>query len=141
LAKLENAIFIDSNILVFANIEKYPEHEKALKVLEEGLKGKFVLCFNSIVALEMHYKLLKLLDAAEAGYRVKALFKSRRTLFFNIDEKIIEGAFDLSKKYGIMTNDAVIAATMIETGIEKIYTDNIKDFGRVKGIKAENPIR
>ncbi|MFQ6137423.1 MAG: type II toxin-antitoxin system VapC family toxin [Candidatus Hydrothermarchaeales archaeon] len=124
MGRLENAVFIDSNILVFANVEKYPEHERALKVLEDGLKGEFVLSFNTVIALEAHYKLLKILNASDARYRVGTLFKSKRTLFFNVDEEAIEKAFEISEKYKIGTNDAAIAASMLGNGIEKIYTDN-----------------
>jgi len=31
--------FMDSNILVFANVQAYPEYPKALELIEKGLKG------------------------------------------------------------------------------------------------------
>ena len=54
--------FIDSNIIVFANVKDFPEYNYSLTVLENGLKGNLYLCFNTIIALETHYKLTKLIN-------------------------------------------------------------------------------
>lgn len=72
--------FIDSNILVFANVKNYPEYEEAVNILEMGLKGQLKLCFNTIIVLETHYKLSNLINIEEANYRVE-LFSNQRELF------------------------------------------------------------
>ncbi|HUY00320.1 MAG TPA: PIN domain-containing protein [Candidatus Deferrimicrobium sp.] len=133
--------FIDSNILVFANVKNFPEYEKAVSILEMGLKGTLNLCINTIIALETHYKLVKLINTEEANYRVETLFKSKRFIFFNISKKTIQDGFSIAKQYNLRTNDAVIIASMYENNIPKIYTDNTRDFQKVKNLELINPIR
>ncbi len=133
--------FIDSDILVFANVKNFPEYERAISIVEMGLKGTLNLCFNTIIALETHYKLAKLINTKEAGYRVGTLFKSKRMIYFNISKDTILHGFSLAEKFNIRTNDAVIIASMLENNIFKIYTDNELDFKKVKEIEIINPIR
>ncbi len=81
MGSLTKHIFVDSNIFVFANVADCPENDKALKILEKGLMGGYTICFNDIVALETHYKLLKILGSKEAGYRVSTLLTLKEPLF------------------------------------------------------------
>ena len=134
-------IFVDSNIFVFANIADCPEHDRALKILEKGLMGGYTICFNDIIALETHYKLLKILGSKEARYRVSTIFDSKRTSFLKMDVKTIKKAFELCEKYNILTNDAGIIASMLENYIDTIYTDNVKDFRKIDKIRVVNPVR
>ena len=136
--------FVDSNIIIFANVETYPEYSKALELIEKGLKGEFIICFNTIIALEIHYKLLRALGAGEARYRIRALFESRGTLYFDVSRDTVLKGVELTKKYEkdrLKTNDAVIAASMLENNIKTIYTDNEKDFRRVLGLEVINPLK
>lgn len=133
--------FNDSNIIVFANVKNFPEYKKAVGILEMGLKGQLKLCFNTIIALETHYKLLKLINIEEANYRVETLFKSMRLFYFDVLMSTLQKGFSIVKKNNIRTNDAVILASMYENGISKIYTDNETDFQKVKDIEIINPIR
>ena len=133
--------FIDSNMLVFANVKNYPEYERALNRLEMGLKGQLKLCFNTIIALETHYKLLKLINNEEANYRVETLFKSKRIIYFDVMMNTLQKGFAIAKKEHMRTNDSVIVASMYEHNISKIYTDNDTDFQKVKDIEIINPIR
>ena len=45
------------------------------------------------------------------------------------------------KKLKLHFWDALIAATMIKHGIRVIYTENVKDFAKLREIKAINPMR
>ncbi len=132
--------FLDSNIIIFANIKNFPEYKYAVNILEMGLKGELNLCINTIIALETHYKLTKLINIEEANYRVGTIFKSRRILYFNISKETVQQGFSIAKKYNIKTNDAVIVASMLENNISKIYTDNENDFRKIKNLEIINPI-
>ncbi len=51
---------------------------------------------------------------------------------------------ELTRKYEKdkpKTNDAVIAASMLENNIETIYTDNEKDFRKVLGLEVINSLK
>ncbi len=132
--------FIDSNILIYANVEDFPEYKYSLTILEKGLKGELYLCFNTIIALETHYKLTKLINVDEANYRVENLFKSKRISYFNVSKISIQNGFSIAKKYNIKINDAVIVSSMLENNISKIYTDNEKDFKKIENLEIINPI-
>jgi len=132
--------YIDSNIIIFANVEDFPEYKYSLTILEKGLRGELYLCFNTIIALETHYKLAKLINVDEANYRVENLFKSKRISYFNVSKVTIQKGFSIAKKYNIKTNDAVIVASMLENNISKIYTDNETDFKKIENLEIINPI-
>ncbi|MHA1143367.1 MAG: type II toxin-antitoxin system VapC family toxin [Candidatus Helarchaeota archaeon] len=133
--------FIDSNIIIFANIRNFPEYHQALNIMEMGLKGTLRLCYNTIIALETHYKLNKLIGTEEANFRVEVLLKSRRLIYFDISKNTIQKAISITKDFNIRTNDAVIVASMLENNITKIYTDNETDFMKVPKLQVINPIK
>lgn len=56
------------------------------------------------------------------------------------DQDIFDRAIEIRKKYNLKLGDSLIAATASIHGLE-IYTRNLSDFERVKGLKCVNPIR
>lgn len=56
------------------------------------------------------------------------------------DQNIFDRAIEIRKKYNLKLGDSLIAATASVHGLE-IYTRNLSDFERVKGLKCINPIR
>lgn len=49
-------------------------------------------------------------------------------------------AVDLSYSKGVSFFDALLAQTMLDNNIHLIYTENTKDFRKIPGIKAVNPL-
>ncbi len=127
-------IFIDSNILIFSNIQGYPEHEKAVKKLKEILSKKKG-AVNSIIISEVYHKLSKILDPKQAKIRTNKILDSENILYFPIEKKTIQGAIKLSEENKIRINDSIIAQHIIDTKAESIFTDNIKDFKKIKKLK------
>lgn len=131
-------MYVDSNIFIFANDENYPEHDDAVKLFEKARKK---LYFNTIIALESHYGYLRDLGPEEARKRLRAMFESRLLRYRDVSgEDILEGA-RISREYGIKTNDATIIANMLRNGINKIATNNVKDFKKHPKIRTTNPIK
>lgn len=56
------------------------------------------------------------------------------------DQDIFDRAIEIRKKYNLKLGDSLIAATASVHGLE-IYTRNLSDFEKIKGIKCVNPIR
>lgn len=56
------------------------------------------------------------------------------------DQDIFDRAIEIRKKYNLKLGDSLIAATASVHRLE-IYTRNLNDFVRVKGLKCVNPIR
>jgi predicted nucleic acid-binding protein len=52
---------------------------------------------------------------------------------------IFDQAINIRKKYNLKLGDSLIAATAMVNNLE-IYTRNLSDFERVKGLKSYNPI-
>jgi hypothetical protein len=129
-----NGVFIDSS--VFLDFLEGEEKAKALLEEDSGLEG----CINAIVFSEVLFVYIK----AETGnYELKKepeLVKSielndimellgrYRTL--DIGEAVKSEAKELITKYGLLPNDALIAATCKHYGIRKIATFD-PDFKRV----------
>ena len=57
-----------------------------------------------------------------------------------LNEKSLITAIELSTKYNIHYWDALLCATMKQNRINNIYTENIKDFGKIPWITAVNPL-
>ncbi|SEB20901.1 type II toxin-antitoxin system VapC family toxin [Pedobacter hartonius] len=55
------------------------------------------------------------------------------------DQDIFDQAITIRKKYNLKLGDSLIAATAVVNDLE-IYTRNLSDFERVKGLKSYNPI-
>ncbi len=133
--------FIDSNIIIFANIKNSPEHIQSLEILKNALKGNFIGYIDTIIAIETHFKLLKKISASEANYRLNTLLNSRRLRFYNITKNTLKTAFKIAEENNIATNDSIIISSMLENDVHLIYTDNEKHFQKFSKIKAINPLR
>ena len=123
-----NGVFIDSSVF----LDFLEGKEKAKILLEEysGLEG----CINDIVFSEVLFVYIKA-ETEKKSYELKKqpeLVKSvelndimellgrYRTL--DIGEAVKSGTEGLIKKYGLLPNDALIAATCKHYGIKKIAT-------------------
>jgi predicted nucleic acid-binding protein len=131
-----NGVFIDSSVF----LDFLEGKEKAKTLLEEysGLEG----CINDIVFSEVLFVYIKA-ETGKKSYELKKqpeLVKSvelndivellgrYRTL--DVGEAVKSGAAGFIKKYGLLPNDALIAATCKHYGINKIATFD-PDFERV----------
>lgn len=56
------------------------------------------------------------------------------------DQQIFDRAIEIRKKYHLKLGDSLIAATALVHKLQ-IYTRNLGDFERIKGIKCINPVR
>ena len=131
-----NGVFIDSSVF----LDFLEGKEKAKTLLEEysGLEG----CINDIVFSEVLFVYIKA-ETGKKSYELKKqpeLVKSielndivellGRYRALDVGEAVKSGAEGLIKKYGLLPNDALIAATCKHYGIRKIATFD-SDFDRV----------
>ncbi len=139
-----NGVFIDSSVF----LDFLEGKEKAKTLLEEysGLEG----CINDIVFSEVLFVYIKA-ETGKKSYELKkqpALVKSvelndivellgrYRTL--DVGEAVKSEAEGLIKKYGLLPNDALIAATCKHYDINKIATFD-PDFERVDFLEIITP--
>ena len=127
---------LDSNVLVYAIIEDYPDsnrHKKCLALLERGLRGDLnhILTLNPIVIIEVFSVLKKLLGSDEAEYRISALLRSRRLGFLSISREACQNSVQWAKEKNIPINDALIAASMLQHA-DLIYTIDEEHFKKLE---------
>ena len=117
---------IDSNILIYS----YKEEFKFLRTLFQDVE----MCLSEVSKIETlgFYKI----DAEEQQY-YKTLFYGINII--QIDTEIVDKAIDLRQKQKMSIGDAIIAATALIYDLE-IVTRNTKDFEKIKGLKATNPL-
>lgn len=139
-----NGVFIDSS--VFLDYLEGKEEAKALLEVYSGIEG----CINDIVFSEVLFVYIKA-ETGKKSYELKkqpALVKSveltdivellgrYRTL--DVGEAVKSEAEGLIKKYGLLPNDALIAATCKHYDIKKIATLD-PDFKRVDFLEIVTP--
>ena len=141
-----NSAFIDSNIII-----KYFAGDTAVKdVLTPVINYEVEGYVNSIVYSEVIYIVIKLLTPKKAyelkgqpetiRNTIKAISKHIefiRTYFkeLEINDKVKQIAIEIMKEYGLLPNDALIAATCKHYGIDVILTFD-EDFMRIPWLKT-----
>ena len=139
-----SGVFIDSS--VFLDFLEGKEKARVLLAGYSGLEG----CINVIVFSEVLFVYIKA-TTGKKSYELKKkpeLVKSveltdivellgrYRTL--NVEEAVTKEAEELITKYGLLPNDALIAATCKHYGINKIATTD-PDFKRVDFLEVITP--
>jgi hypothetical protein len=131
-----NGVFIDSSL--FLGFLEGKERAKALLEAYSDLEG----CINVIVFSEVLFVYIKA-ETGKKSYELKRepeIMKSvelddiaellGRYRMLDIGEAVMNEAKELITKYGLLPNDALIAATCKHHGIRKIVTFD-PDFKRV----------
>ncbi|NRF41075.1 type II toxin-antitoxin system VapC family toxin [Pedobacter foliorum] len=121
------AFLLDSNVIIYSYSSEY-----------EYLRGLIIneLCIVSEISRVevLGYHGLK----KEEEKYFKDIFEYATIIL--PDQDIFDRAIEIRKKYNLKLGDSLIAATASVHGLE-IYTRNLSDFERVRGLKCINPIR
>ncbi|MBS3167777.1 PIN domain-containing protein [Candidatus Woesearchaeota archaeon] len=141
----DESIFIDTNILLYAIDEiDQSKHQKAKKLIEESFRKRRNFTASIQVLGEFFNastkKLKTSLSKEESKEFIDYLIKHQNWEIKKQEKTTLMKAIDLSIKYNNPFWDSLIAATMIENGLTKIYTENTKDFEKIKEIEAINPL-
>lgn len=139
-----NAI-IDSNILIYAyDTAEADKHRAANEFLRKAInEGKASLSTQNLV--EFYARITRgrkgamALDKDYSRQLVEDFVDSLNIISY--DENTVLESLIVETNHGIHFWDALLAATMLENGIRTIYTENTKDFSKVPGIKAVNPLK
>jgi len=138
--------FFDTNILVYA-YDASEEEKRAVcnKLLSQVFTAELRGVVSNQILAELFYvltnKVKKPLDVEEAKKIIFNFLKSENWLKINYDENTLEKAINTSTDINVDIWDAIIAETMKENGINKIYTENESDFKKIPGIKVVNPLK
>jgi predicted nucleic acid-binding protein len=137
---------IDTNVLVYAfDISEPRKRKKCKPIIERIFKGEEKGCISVQNLSEFYITITRKVekpvreDKAEEIVRGIILSKNWRTL--GMDENSILLAIEISRGLKISYWDSLIVAVMQQNNIRKIYTENEKDFKKVKWLEVRNPLR
>lgn len=136
-------ILIDTNILVYAHHKKEGvRHTVSAELVNHFIDEEtLILSIQNLAEFSrvLGEKVFPPLDKNLIRQYVFDLAACSKVIPYNTHT--VMDALSLSKEYQIHFFDALLAATMQENGIDVIYTENTKDFGKIPWLKAVNPFK
>jgi len=139
---------LDTNVLVLADDAASPHNARAKAILEQVLKGSLRACISQQVLAEYFSvvtsprRLARPLKVNEAMERVRFLSKSRKIRKIYPKRSTLLRCVEYCAGKGITGPrifDAQYAFTLMDNGIKRLITQNVRDFSAFEGLKAENP--
>jgi len=141
-------ILIDANLLLYAHIRRYVEHEAAHRWLDTRLNGttRIGIPWQSLLAFLRVATNPRLFPGAEsmidAWGQVEEWLGNENVWIPHPTDghaQIFATQISASRAYGNLIHDAHLAALAIEHGLELCSTDG--DFARFPELRWTNPIR
>ncbi len=139
----EEPTLIDSNILVYAYEKEESERKNiAKKIIAKAFEGKarWHVSAQNIAEFAAVYMGKKKGDKKKLERSVRGLIMHSGFIKVCYSSQTISAAIALSQTNTMPFWDALIAATMLENNITRIYTENTADFN-VPGITPINPFK
>jgi predicted nucleic acid-binding protein len=137
---------VDTNILVYAfDSSEKAKHAEAKAILSSCLerREKFFLSTQNISEfyVVISQKIENPLPKKEAMELCRKLVAFTGFIKISPEPPTLLDAMRLDSAHNAGYWDCLIAATMKANGVSVILTENVKDFGKIPGIVAENPLR
>lgn len=122
---MNDRIFIDTNILIYAFLENEKEkHDKALELLSRS-RGKEVFVSTQVLS-EIYAGLSK--NGIEHNAIEKYLLEIDESMNIHIiDFETIKRCLALKKRYNYSYWDSLILASSIESGCSILYSEDLQD--------------
>jgi len=148
--KVDEAIFLDTNILVYSVEEDNPLHEEAINLINRAGTGELSICLSPQIIGELYStitnprKIMKACQPDEAVDIARSIWEMDTVLKIFPKRETLVLTLELVKRYQLKSLDffdAQIAATMLDNGVTTIYTVNEQDFVVFDDIKAVNPFK
>ncbi len=138
---------VDTNVLVFAEIDNTPEHDIARALLRELAEGPSPWaipwpCIYEFLRVVTHPRVFDPpVPAAHALAEVRQLIESPALLLLSEGPRhleTMEQVVESSGATGNLIHDAHIAALCVECGVSELFTGD-RDFARFPQLKITNP--
>ncbi|OLP16968.1 VapC toxin family PIN domain ribonuclease [Leptolyngbya sp. 'hensonii'] len=133
----DRAIFVDTNVLIYANVVSAPYHQLAIDTLQNLYNAEIELWLSRQILREFIATLTR--PQTFINVQAPAVIIERIESFqdgFQIAEdgaQVTTGLLDLlqtSPMGGRQIHDANIVATMLTAGVDRLLTHNVGDFQR-----------
>ncbi|GMU56429.1 MAG: hypothetical protein AMXMBFR33_55750 [Candidatus Xenobia bacterium] len=143
-------IVVDANILIYARVSDFPEHESARRALEAALvdaTGRVVLTVGIL-----HEVLHILTDGRRFGNPmsmadgidfIRTYLGRTNIAVLPTQEVDLENALSLVEQFRLgrgRISDALLAATARRYGIRRLMTHNVRDFAVFPFLEVIDPI-
>jgi len=139
------AIFFDTNILAYAFDESDEKRRKSCaELVRAGFQGDISSSVSNQILCELFVVLTKHigkpLSREKAAIIVGGLVDSSKWDKVNYTHSTVKRAMQDLQSINTSFWYVLIAETMRESGIRKIYTENEKDFRKIPWIEVKNPL-
>jgi len=140
-------ILLDTNILVHASGAQSPRHEKAKELRDRAAAGQFEGCIAAQILTEFYAvvtdprRFQPALTPSQAQREVRTYLSSPLKLIVP-KETTVTRMLNLLGSRPVRSGrifDVFLAATMLDNGVQRIYTENVDDFKGIAAIDAINP--
>jgi len=136
---------LDTNVLVYA----YDVTERRRREIAKGLVDEVWDSGGGVVTLQnlsefffaATRKVQRPVPAGDAKMIVSDILRSSRWTVIDRNAGTVMKAIDMVETVGTPFWDALIAACMLEYGVEVIVTENEADFKNIPGITVVNPFK
>ncbi len=143
-----NAIFLDTNILVYANVSESPLHEVALQAIQSRYDAGIEVWMSRQVLREF----LRTLTRPQAFINPRPVATVvERVRFFQTQFRVADDTSEVTERLlslmqeitigGKQVHDANIVATMLVYGIPRLLTHNTGDFARFSQLITVLPLQ
>lgn len=138
--------FFDTNVIACAfDRSNRAKWEICRGLVREGFQGGSSCFVSSQVLAELYVvlttKVGKPVSRKKASTVVRSFIDSPSWTKLNYDHRTISRAFTDSVSTPTHSWDLLIAETMKEAGVKRIYTENVRDFKGMPWIEPVNPLR
>jgi predicted nucleic acid-binding protein len=125
-------VFVDANVFLrFFTVDDEGQHQKAVRLLNDGAAGRIVMVSGPTVLFEVAWTMwsaygvapLIILDTLESIAGFPGLFLS--------DVELVLAAVSLARESGVGFADAYIAVSSQAMGVDQVATFNVRDFKRM----------
>jgi predicted nucleic acid-binding protein len=124
-------ILLDTNVLVHATGARSLQHASAKELRDQAAGGQFDACIAAQILTEFYAVVTDPRRFQPALAPSQAPKETTVTRMLNL-------LGSRSVKAGRIF-DIFLAATMLDNGVQRIYTENVSDFQGIAGIDAINP--
>lgn len=143
---MRDELFFDTNIIAYAfDVFDPKKKEICEELINKAFKGDIVAYVSNQILGELFsvltQKMGKPITKDIASTIIESIIDSEKWIKINYGHETIKRVLKLIRNINITFWDALIAETMKENGIVKIFTENEEDFKKIPGIEAINPIK
>jgi predicted nucleic acid-binding protein len=140
-------ILLDTNILVHATGAQSRRHAKAKELRDQAAAGQFEACIAAQILIEFYAvvtdprRFQPALTPGQAQRELRTYLSSPLKLILP-KETTVTRMLNLLGSRSVKAGrvfDIFLAATMLDNGVQSIYTENVSDFQGITGIDAINP--